>query len=108
MAFPRLPAGKARPLHCGAGPGDGNVGLAFTARTAPRSLQRALLTHSVEEKLGLGRGSTRNRMGSGGGKKKWVLELRKEFPHHLGKCSGAGNSVTETNATGCPVRFFPP
>lgn len=38
--------------------------------------------------------------------KKWVLELRKEFLHHLGKCSGAGNVVTETNATGCPVRFF--
>lgn len=31
MAFPHVPAGKARPLHCGAGPGDGNVGLAFGA-----------------------------------------------------------------------------
>lgn len=39
-------------------------------------------------------------------KKKWMLEL--EFLHHLGKCNGAGNTVTEINAVGCPARFFPP
>lgn len=70
-----------------------------------QSLERALLSHSAEERLGLGRGRTRI---GWGGEKKWVLELRKEFLHHLGKCNGAGNTVTETNATGCPVRFFPP
>lgn len=41
------------------------------------------------------------------GMKKWVLELGQDFLHHSGKCSAAGNSVTKTNAAGCPARFFP-
>ncbi|KAL2300729.1 hypothetical protein Nmel_013616, partial [Mimus melanotis] len=60
-AFPHLPAGKARPAALRGRAGRWQCRAGFRSKpagTALRSLQRALLTHSAEEKLGLGRGST--------------------------------------------------